>query len=131
MAEVVVPLAFLRHRSAPVQIRLSVNLKEAVVVGRPVPIQVSVSADGRLDSPIRLAADTPDVDPLLVAGADTTPRHHTLQFLAAAPGRRQLRIQAWLRDLLVAEVSLDVDVAPAPTVEDEAKLKLKKLWGDA
>ena len=130
MAEVVVPLVCLRHRSAPVRIRLSVNFKEGAMVGKPALILVSLSADGRLASPIRLAADTPDVEPLLVDGADTTPQQHTLKFLASSPGHRQLRIQAWLRDNLVADAPLDVDVAPAPVAEDEVKLKLKKLWGD-
>jgi len=130
MAEVIVPLVFLRHRSAPVRIRLSVNLREQVVVGKPALIQVSVSADGRLGSPLRLAADTPDVEPLLVPGAGTTPQQHTLKLLASSPGWRQFRIQAWLRDHLVGEAPLDVDVASAPMVEDEAKLKLKKMWGD-
>ncbi len=130
MAELVVPLAFLRHRLAPVRIRLSVNLREEVVVGKAALIQVSVSADGRLASPVRLAADCPDVEPLLLAGAETTPRLHTLKYLPSSPGRRQLRIQAWLGEHLVGQAPLDVDVAPAPVPEDEVKLKLKKLWGD-
>ncbi len=130
MAEVIVPLAFLRHRLAPVRIRLSVQLRDQVVVGRSASILVSVSADGHLRSPIRLTADSPDVESLLVDGADTTPRQHSLKILASSPGHRRMKIQAWVGDKLTSEALFDIDVAPAPVAEDEAKLKLKKLWGD-
>jgi hypothetical protein len=130
MAEVIVPLACLRHRLAPVPIRLSVQLRDQVVVGRSATILVSVSADGQLRSPIRLTADSPDVEPLLVDGADTTPRQHPLKILASSPGLRKIKIQAWIGEKLASEALLDIDVVPAPVAEDEAKLKLKKLWGD-
>jgi hypothetical protein len=130
MAEVVVPLVFLRHRAAPARLHISVNLREAVVVGQPAALQVSLSADGKVDSPVRVAADTPDVQAIMAPGASTTPSSYTLNYIAASPGRRRLRIQAWLGETLMAEAPLDLDVAPAPVAEDEAKIKLRRLWGD-
>jgi len=130
MAEVVVPLVFLRHRAAPARLRISVNLRDAVVVGQPAGIHVSLSADGKVDSPVRLAADTADVEAMMVPGVSTTPSSYALKYIAASPGRRRLAIQAWLGENLVAEAFLDADVAPAPVAEDEAKIKLRKMWGD-
>jgi hypothetical protein len=129
-AEVIVPLVFLRHRAAPTRLRLSVSLREALIAGQQGRIHVSLSADGDMASPIRLAADTADVEPIMTPGAATTPSSYELKYIPASPGKRQLRIQAWLGETLVADAPLDLDVSPAPVQEDAAKVKLRKLWGD-
>jgi hypothetical protein len=130
MAEVVVPLISLRHRSSPTAIFLSVDLRQAVQAGLPATIQVSVSADGVVQSPIRLQADTNEVEPIIVSGATSTPASHALRLTPASPGRRKIRIDALLGEQVAASAFVDVDVAPAPMAEDEAKTKLRKLWGD-
>jgi hypothetical protein len=130
MAEVVVPIACLRHRSSPASFRLSVNLTQEVVVGEPVQLQVSVAADGKVSSPIRLGADTPDVEPIMIPGATSNPETYMLRYVATAPGRQHVAIRAWLGENIVSEVPFDFEVSPAPASEDEAKIKLKKLWGN-
>jgi len=130
MAEVVVPVVALRHRAAPAVLRISVSLRGAVVVGRPAAIQVSLSADGVVRSPIRLGADTSDVESIIVAGASSTPESHVLRYVPASPGRRRILIHAVLGEQPAATAPLDVDVAPAPVPEDEARIKLRKIWGD-
>lgn len=129
-AEVIVPLVFLRHKTAPTRLRLSVNLREAFIAGQPGRIHVSLSADGNVSSPIRLASDTADVEPIMAPGATTNPSAYELKYLPASPGKHRLRVQAWLGETLVAEAPLDLEVNPAPVPEDEAKVKLRKLWGD-
>lgn len=129
-AEVIVPLVCLRHRAAPTRLRLSVSLREAFIAGQQGRVHVSLSADGNVASPVRLMANTDDVEPIMAPGAATTPSSYELKYMPASPGKRQLRVQAWLGDTLVAEAPLDVEVNPAPVPEDEAKVKLRKLWGD-
>lgn len=129
-AEVIVPLACLRHRAAPTRLRLSVTLRDTPIAGQQTKIHVSLSADGNIASSVRLAADTADVEPIIVPGAATTPSSYELKYLPVSPGKYLLKIQAWLGEALVAEAPLDVEVNPAPIPEDEARLKLRKLWGD-
>jgi hypothetical protein len=130
MTEVIVPIACLRHRASPTTFRLSVNLYEKVIVGKPAQLQVTVSADGVINSPVRLGADTSDVEPMMISGAKSTPETYALRYIASAPGHYRISLKAWLGENPVGESPLDVDVAPAPVVEDEAKIKLKKLWGN-
>ena len=61
---------------------------------------------------------------------DSTPASHVLRLTPASPGRRKIRIDALLAEQVAASAFVDVDVAPAPVAEDEAKTKLRKLWGD-
>jgi hypothetical protein len=130
MAEVVVPIISLRHRSSPTAIFLSVDLRQAVQAGLPATIQASVSADGVVQSPIRFQADTNEVEPIIVSGATSTPTSYSLRFTAASPGRHRIRIDALLGEQVAASAFVDVDVATPAVPEDEAKKKLRKLWGD-
>jgi hypothetical protein len=130
MAEVVVPVVALRHRLAPTSLFLDAALALGTQVGIATTIRVSVSADGLVSSPIRLQADTSEVEPIIISGATSTPESHELRLVPAAPGRRKIKIDAVFGDQVVASKTIEVDVAPALMQEDEAKTKLRKLWGD-
>lgn len=65
---------------------------------------------------------------MIVSGASSTPASHALRLTAASPGRRRIRVDALLGDEPADSQYVDVDVAQAPVVEDEAKTKLRKLW---
>jgi hypothetical protein len=105
-------------------------LASGAQVGISTTIRVSLSADGLISSPIRLQADTSEAEPMIIGGATSTPESHELRLVPSAPGRRQIKIDAVFGDQVVASKTIEVDVAPAPTPEDEAKTKLRKLWGD-
>ncbi len=120
----------LRHRSSPTAVFLSLGIQQAVQVGQTVNIRVAVSSDGVVQSPIRLQGDSKEVGSIIVNGATSTPASHELRFTPASPGRRRLQIHAFLGDQVVQSAVVEVDVAAASAPEDEAKSKLRKLWGD-
>ena len=128
--EVVVPLAVLRHREAPTNVYAQAQLRGTAVAGAESRLEISLSADGVVTSPLKLVADSEDVESQVVSGVSSTPTVVTLRYLPAAPGRRSLKFTAYLGDDAVGSTSLEVDVRPAPVPEDAAKAKLRKLFGE-
>jgi len=130
MPEAVIPLAFLKHRSAPSQIAITVSTRDKLVATQTAHLTVSITADGIVTSPIRIQADTNEVEPVIFSEASSTPSTQTMRYTPASPGRRKLRFKAWLADQVVATADLEVEVAPAPVPEDQTKAKLRKLFGE-
>ncbi len=129
--EVVVPLVCLRHREAPTKVYVKSKTRESVVTGMLSTVAVSLSADGIVASPLKLVADTADIEPIIVSGVSSTPKTVTLRYTPTAPGRKKLKFTAYLADEVVGTAEIEVNAAPAPVEEDPAKAKLKKLFGDA
>jgi hypothetical protein len=129
--EVVVPLVCLRHREAPTKVHAKANTRGTLVAGTVATLEVSLSADGIVTSPLKLVPDSSDIEPMVVSGISSTPKTVSLRYTPAAPGRQTLRLTAYLADESVGSAELEVNVAPAPVEEDAAKAKLKKLFGDS
>jgi len=128
--EVVVPLACLKHRAAKAQVRLVVRTVDAFAVGKPADIEVSLSADGLLSSPVLLMSDQTTIEPTMVSGVSPTPQSVKLRFVPESPGKHTLHIMAQLAGEKVGETICDVLVAPAVAAPDTARAKLSKLFGD-
>jgi hypothetical protein len=129
--EVVVPIACLRHRAARTAVRLAPRLARPARVGEPALIEVSVTADGLIASPVLLCADHPGVEAAVVERITTTPATASLRLLPSAPGRQTVRISARLGSEMVAEAALEIDVSAAPLELDVARAKLARLFGGA
>jgi PglZ domain len=128
--EVAVPLVCLRHRSAPTRFYLALNTRGALRVGEESVIEVSVTTDGLVHSPLRLMADTDDVQPVIVSNISPAPTVAKMRYTPASPGRRKIQVRAYLGEQEVGVEAIEVDVAGAPVREDEAVRKLRKLFGD-
>ncbi|QRN94041.1 PglZ domain-containing protein [Archangium violaceum] len=128
--EVVVPLIRLKHRTAKAQVRLVAHAAGAFEVGVASVIELSVSADGILSSPVSLAAAQPAVESTVVTGVTTTPQTVKLRYVPGAPGKHTLQLTALLAGDKVGETSIEVDVAPARAKVDVARAKLARLFGD-
>ncbi len=128
--EVIVPLVCLRHREAATKVYAKASIRGTAVTGTACTLEVSLSADGVVASPLKLVADSSDIEPMVVSGVSSTPKMVALRYTPAAPGRQSLRLTAYLADESVGNAELEVNVAPAPVEEDPAKAKLKKLFGD-
>jgi len=127
--ETVVPLAYLRHRDVPTAVYLNAVIRETPVAGQPCNIDISISADGVVTSPVRLESSHADLESTVVSGVSSTPVSVSMRFNPTAPGRCKATISAWLADQEVGSTTIDVIVTPAPEPEDPAKAKLKKLFG--
>ena len=125
------PLVCLRHREAPTKVYVKSKTRESGVTGMLSTVEVSLSADGIVASPLKLVADSADIEPIIVSGISSTPKTVTLRYTPTAPGRQKLKFTAQLADEVVGTAELEVNVAPAPVEEDPAKAKLRKLFGDA
>jgi len=133
MFEVVVPLACLRHRKARVNVRLSFVACEAVRVGEPSFIEVSVSADGTLASPLLVTSDNEAIESATVGEVSSIPKVVRLEFAPTAPGGQRITVTAWLGGAKVGQCQGEVEVLRAArSVDSEtvAKAKLLKLFGD-
>jgi hypothetical protein len=130
MFEVVVPLISLKHRAAKAQVRLVAKPHPDFVVGEAAVIELSVSADGMLSSPVSLAAEHAAVESTVVSGVSTTPQTVRLRYLPSAPGKHTIPVSAQLAGDKVGETSIEVTVLPAKAQPDVAKAKLAKLFGD-
>jgi hypothetical protein len=128
--EVVVPLVCLRHRDAPTKVNVKANIRGSVVTGMLSTVEVSLSADGIVSSPLKLVANSSDIESMVVSGVSSTPKMVTLRYTPTAPGRQSVKLTAYLADDPVGIAELEVNVAPAPVEEDPAKAKLKKFFGD-
>jgi hypothetical protein len=128
--EVVVPIASLRHREAPATVNLVPTIRETPAVGKSCMIQVSISADGIVSSPVTLTADHEGVEACTVSEISTTPKACEMRFTPSAPGKQTIRLKALLGEESVGEAALEVSVAPAPEVADKARQKLAKLFGE-
>lgn len=128
--EVVVPLACLRHRAAKARVTLAVHSFEPPIVGRTTAIEVSVSADSMLTSPVTILADHDSVEGTVLAGVQTTPQMIRLRLLPTAPGKHLVRLSVHLAGELVGEASVELHVKAAEAAPDAAKAKLAKLFGD-
>jgi hypothetical protein len=94
---------------------------------------VAVSADGVVASPVRVKADTPEVDGAVASGITSMPNVLALRFVPISPGRRKIRFTAALgagEEREVGQGEIEVTVAPAAMKEDPAITKLKRLFGD-
>jgi hypothetical protein len=132
--EVLVPLVCLKHRAAATRVRLAISPPStAATVGQLCEIRVAVSADGVVASPVRLRADTNEVDSSIVSGITSTPIVLPLRFVPTLPGRRKIRFSAFLgggEGEEVGQATVEVAVAAAAVTEDPAVTKLKRLFGD-
>lgn len=130
MFEVVVPIACLRHRAAKVQVRLVAHITKTFVVGTMSEIEISLSADSVLSSPVTLTSDQASIEATVVSGVTPTPQTVKIRYLPQAPGRHRLQVAAQLAGEKVGETAFDVQVAPAAAEPDAARAKLNKLFGD-
>jgi hypothetical protein len=133
VSEVFVPLACLRHRAASTRITLTPSVVGTVSVGQLSEIRVAVSSDGVITGPIRIFADTDEIDALILAGISSTPKVLLLPYVPISPGRRKICFTAALAGTdgqEMSQASLEVTVRPAEIKEDPAVTKLKKLFGD-
>ena len=128
--EVIVPLICLRHRDAPTKVHIKANIRGSIVTGLPSTLEVSLSADGIVASPLKLVSDSSDIEPMVVIRHFLYAEDGCTSIHAHCPGRQSLKITACLADEIVGNAELEVNVAPAPVEEDPAKAKLKKLFGD-
>ena len=128
--EVAIPLVCLTHRAAPTTVHLAASIKGRPAVGTPAAVEVSLTADGIIQSPVRLSADTEDLESVIITGISTSPTSHVMRFTPAAPGRRRIEITAHLGDQQVGATRIEIEVASPPAPEDEAKIKLRKLFGE-
>lgn len=128
--EVVVPMACLKHRAAKARVALAARPVEPPVVGRTTNIEISLSADGMLSSPVSITTDHAALEGTVVSGVTTTPQTVRLRFLPTAPGRQSVRITALLAGERVGEVAVELQVAAAAAEPDVAKAKLARLFGD-
>lgn len=128
--EVVVPFVTLTHREAPVQLRLVASVRERAVANVPCIVTVAVSADGVLESAVEVRSHEPGVEPALVTGVSTNPVVLEVRYTPASPGRRTVRLEAWLGGEPVGSTEVEIDVAPAPAPEDTARTKLSRMFGD-
>lgn len=131
LAEVVVPLTCLRHRSVKAKVRLTASLRGRATVGKAVPIEVTVAADGVLSSPVFVTADVDGVEPATVQNVGTVPQTVHLSYLPTSPGKRQVRFSALLAGEPAGEATLYLQVARGDEAEvDVARAKLAKLFGE-
>ncbi|MDP3000534.1 MAG: PglZ domain-containing protein [Bryobacterales bacterium] len=128
--EVAIPLVCLRHRSAPTSVLVTLHARGALRVGEEAAIEVSLTADGLIHSPVRLAADTEDVQSVIVSDISPTPTIVRMRYTPASPGRGNIKVTAYLGEQDVGSQSIDLEVAGAPVQEDEAVRKLKKMFGN-
>jgi len=133
VSEVFVPLVCLKHRTAATKVTLSPSFPSTVMVGQLCEIRMAVSADGVVASPVRVRADTSEVDGAVASGISSTPNMLVLRFVPVSPGRRKIRFSAVLggdEGQEVGQGTIEVTVAPATVKEDPAVTKLKRLFGD-
>lgn len=132
-SEVFVPLVCLKHRAVATRVTLAPIAPEKITVGQICEIRVAVSADGVVASPVRLKADTGEVDSTVASGINSTPKVLVLRFVPVSPGRRKIRFSAILgsEGQEVGQGTIEVTVAPAAVKEDPTVTKLKRLFGDA
>jgi hypothetical protein len=129
MFEVVVPLACLKHRAAKAQVKLVVRAVESLVVGKTSVIEISLSADSVLSSPVTLTSDQASIEAAVVSGVSPTPQTVKIRYLPGGPGKHRLQVAAQLAGEKVGDVSFEVQVAPAIAEPDAARAKLNKLFG--
>jgi len=133
VSEVFVPLVCLKHRTAATRVTLSPSFPSTATVGQLCEIRLAVSADGVVASPVRVKADTSEVDGAVASGISSTPNMLVLRFVPISPGRRKIRFSAVLggdEGQEVGQGTIEVTVAPATVKEDPAVTKLKRLFGD-
>lgn len=131
MVEVVVPLACLRHRAIVAKVTMTAVLRQKPVVGEQGLLELSVSSDTMLNSPVFISADQEGVDSCTIENLSTKPQTVPIKYLPISPGKSRLTFSALLAGDKVGETSLSVEVAPAILTEtDITKVKLTKLFGD-
>ena len=100
------------------------------MVGKGCIIQVSVSADGIVTSPLTFKADHEGVESCTVSEISTTPKAFEMRFAPSAPGKQTIHLKALLGEETVGEATLEISVSPAPEVPDKARQKLARLFGE-
>jgi hypothetical protein len=133
VSEVFVPLVSLTHHAAATRVVVTPSLVGTATVGQLCEIRVAVSADGVVASPVRVRADTSEVDGAVASGITSTPTVLVLRFVPVSPGRRKIRFAAVLGGGEEQEVgggTIEVTVTAAAVKEDPAVTKLKRLFGD-
>src|SRR5206468_10580491 len=100
------PIVCLKHRAAKARVALAARVTEPPAVGRMTIIEVSVSADSMLSSPVMLTADHAAVEGTVVASVTITPQLVRLRFLPTAPGKQGMRITAHLAGEKVGEANV-------------------------
>lgn len=131
MVEVVVPLACLTHRKVVPKVNMVPSLRQKPVVGEQAVIEISISADSMLNSPVLVTSDQEGIESCTVESVSMTPKSVPVKYVPDSPGKRDLNFSALLFGDRVGAAKLAVDVAPAMLTEtDMAKVKLTKLFGD-
>ena len=128
--EVVVPIVCLKHRTARAQVCLVPRLPKSITAGQTSTIEISVSADSVLASPVSLISDQTAIEATVVSGVTPTPKIVKTRFLPSAPGRHTVCITAQMAGEKVGEASFNVQVSAAVAEPDAARAKLNKLFGD-
>lgn len=133
MFEVVVPLACLRHRRTRVNVKLSFAAPAAVRVGERGFVDVSISTDGMLASPVLLTSDNDAIESATIAEVSSIPQIVHLRFAPTAPGRQRITVTAWLGGAEVGQCQGEVEVLPAARPADsetaarDTVLSIKRL----
>jgi len=133
VSEVFVPLVCLKRRAAATRVTLAPSFQGTATVGQLCEIRIAVSADGVVASPVRVRADTSEVDGAVTSGISSTPNLLALRFVPVSPGRRKIRLSAVLgggEGQEVGQGTIEITVAPAAVKEDPAVTKLKRLFGE-
>jgi hypothetical protein len=133
VSEVFVPLVCLKHRAAATRVTVAPSFQGTATVGQLCEIRVAVAADGVVASPVRLKADTNEVDGTVTSGISSTPNVVALRFVPVSPGRRRIRLSAILGGgdgHEVGQGTIEVMVTPAAVKEDPTVTKLKRLFGE-
>jgi hypothetical protein len=114
-------------------VTLAPSFQGTATVGQLCEIRIAVSADGVVASPVRVRADTSEVDGAVTSGISSTPNLLALRFVPVSPGRRKIRLSAVLgggEGQEVGQGTIEITVAPAAVKEDPAVTKLKRLFGE-
>lgn len=128
--EAVVPLACLKHRSRSVKVHVQAEVKGKAEVSKTNELMISITTDGVLSSPVRIYADTDDVQPAYVTDISSIPKTISMRYRPSAPGKHTIKLKAALGETEVGEVACLVNVESAAVPEDPTAQKLRKIFGD-
>jgi hypothetical protein len=129
--ETVIPLACLRHRLTATKARLSVQLLGKAEVGKTSELIISIAADGIVSSPVKIFANTDDVQSAFVSDLSTVSKTVVLRYSPQTPGRHTIELFATLGEETIGTAGCQVQAEGAPVKEDAAATKLKKIFGDS
>ena len=130
--EMLVPFVCLRPRHAETKVSLSACIRGKPLTGQPAEIEVTLSADHPVASPVRISGDTDEILAASIPELSTVPTKTTLRFTPSVAGLREIKLTASMGANEVGYVKLTADVQVSPKREsaDSARAKLEKIFGD-